>query len=224
MELSFKNRIISYILKAVIIISAFVGVLISAISSIDAFMGGATVFMYFTIQSNIAIALVALIGCYFLFKNKNYYIWSVIKLVFTVSITLTGIVFCFVLAPTMGLAAWNLANILTHVIVPIASVADFLVVSKIFNIKKKDSLYVVIPPLLYAIYAEIGYVLNWKFTKTLNYPYFFLNWGSKAGAFGISNELPFIGVVWWILILLIFLILVALLYLKIANIIKKKAD
>ena len=185
-------------------------------------MGGSTVFMYFTIQSNILIALVCLIGIYFLLKNKNNSIWYLIKLVSTISITLTGLVFCFVLAPTMGVEAWGIANVLTHVIVPVMSIVDFFVVGINSNYKKTDVFYVIIPPLLYAIYAGIGYALNWKFTPTTNYPYFFLNWGSKAKAFGFSSELPFIGVVWWILLLLGLLIGLGFLYLKIINVLKRR--
>lgn len=185
-------------------------------------MGGSTVFMYFTIQSNILIALVCMIGIYFLLKNKNNNIWYLIKLVSTISITLTGLVFCFVLAPTMGIEAWGLANVLTHVIVPVMSIVDFFVVGINSNYKKTDVFYVIIPPLLYAIYAGIGYALNWKFTPTTNYPYFFLNWGSKAKAFGFSSELPFIGVVWWILLLLGLLIGLGFLYLKIINVLKRR--
>lgn len=64
-----------------------------------------------------------------LFRNKSVSdLWWVIKFVGTVSITLTGAVFCFVLAPTLGNAAWNLQNILTHVVVPVAAIIDFFVV------------------------------------------------------------------------------------------------
>ncbi len=217
-----KKNLISVILKIVVFISALIGVILSAIGGKEAFMGGSTVFMYFTIQSNILIALVCLIGIYFLLRNKNYNIWYLIKFVSTISITLTGLVFCFVLAPTMGMVAWNLANILTHVIVPVTAVIDFFVVSVNSNYQKKDVFYVIIPPILYAIYAGIGYSLNWEFAPNVNYPYFFLNWGSKAGAFGFSNELPFIGVFWWIILILLLLIGLSFLYIKIVNIIKNK--
>ena len=216
------RKIISFSSKLVVIISAIVGTILSAIASIDAFMGGSTVFMYFTIQSNILIALVCLIGIYFLFTNKNNNIWYLIKLISTVSITLTGLVFSFVLAPTMGAEAWGIANVLTHVIVPIMAIVDFFLVGINSNYKKTDVLFVIIPPLLYALYAGIGYALDWKFTATANYPYFFLNWGSEAGAFGFSSELPFIGVVWWILLLLGLLIGLGFLYLKIINVLKNK--
>jgi hypothetical protein len=107
-------------------------------------------------------------------------------------------------------------------VVPVAAVLDFFVVSSAFSIKKKNVVYVTVPPILYAIYAGIGYVQGWQFATGINYPYFFLNWGSKAGAFGFTSELPFMGTAWWILLLLIFLILVGLCYLWIADLIAKK--
>ena len=221
-SLSFKQKIASIIIKLVVIISAFIGVLLSALSADGFFMSGKVVFMYFTIQSNIAIALVCLIGLILLFLNKANYIWFVIKLVFTVSITLTGAVYCFVLAPTANNDAWSIKNVLTHVIVPISAIADFFVACNVIKYRKKDIIYVIIPPLLYAIYALIGYALNWNFGLGTNYPYFFLNWGSKAGAFGFSNKLPYIGVMWWILLLLGSLIGVGYLYNYINNKIRNK--
>ena len=189
------------------------------------FMGGRHVFMYFTIQSNIAIAIICAIGFYYLLKGKEIgNIWAIIKFVGTVSITLTGVVFGFVLAPTLGAAAWNIQNTLTHLIVPVVSVIDFFVMSDVMTFKKINVLYVIIPPILYAIYAGIGYVNNWQFAEGINYPYFFLNWGSEAGVFGFTNELPFMGTAWWILVLLIFLIAVGFAYLAIANMINKRKD
>ena len=128
------------------------------------------------------------------------------------------------LAPTLGSGAWVLSNVLTHVVVPLASIIDFFIVEISYKIKKRDIIFVIIPPLLYAIYAGIGYALNFEFSKDTNYPYFFLNWGSKSGAVGFSNELPFMGPVWWIIILLAFLILIGFCYLKIIDLIKKKRN
>ena len=216
-----RRNCISWILKGIVIICAVTGTVISALAGKETFMGGSHVFMFFTIQSNIAIALVCLIGAVLLLKKAPAY-WYVIKFVFTVSITLTGIVFCFVLAPTLKGHAWNLQNILTHVIVPIAAVADFFVTGVDADIQKKSVVYVTIPPLLYAVYAWIGYVAGWEFLKGVHYPYFFLNWGSPAGAFGFVKGLPYMGCVWWILAILIFLIAVGLLYLKVLDLEKKR--
>ena len=223
MKLSFKRKITTIILKLIVIIAALIGIILSATSSSDAFMGGSTVFMYFTIQSNLAILLIALIGlCLILLKKDIKYVWYVIKLVGTVSISITGLVFCSVLAPTMESGAWKMTNVLTHVVVPLSAIIDFFVVGIYTKYRRIDILYVVIPPILYLIYACIGYVADWKFTNTTNYPYFFLNWGSKAGAFGFSSKLPYIGVVWWILLLLGLVIGLGYLYLFIINKLRKK--
>lgn len=224
MNFSPSQKNISLILKLTVAVSAIAGTFLSAYAGRMSFMGGTTVFMYFTIQSNIAIAIISAIGTWKMIKGDEISrVWYVIKFVGTVSITLTGFVFCFVLAPTMGALAWNIQNILTHVVVPLTAIVDFFVISPNGEYRRSDTLYVIIPPIIYACYAGIGYVRNWQFGPGINYPYFFLNWGSPAGAFGFTNELPFMGCMWWILALLIFLIVIGLLYLAIAGVIKKHA-
>lgn len=179
--------------------------------------------MYFTIQSNILIAIICAIDCYLLARKKSVdEWWYVFKFVGTVSITLTGVVFGFVLAPTLGVNAWNLPNTLTHLVVPVAAVIDFFVTAAGVRIRKRNVFFVIIPPLLYAVYAGIGYVSGWQFAEGINYPYFFLNWGSPAGAFGFTNELPFMGSAWWILVLIVFLIIVGCCYLFVVDVISRR--
>ena len=221
--ISFSRKILSYCLKTIVFLAAVIGTCLSAYAGRNSFMGGSTVFMYFTIQSNIAVAIISLAGCFLLAFNKPVSkVWHVVKFVGTVSITLTGIVFCFVLAPTLKTNAWNIQNILTHVVVPLFAIADFFVIASTTQIKYRNVFYVIIPPLLYAIYAGIGYVKGWQFAEGINYPYFFLNWGSEAGAFGFTKGLPFMGSAWWILALLLFLICVGFCYLTISNCINRK--
>ena len=223
MEIPAKARTVSLILKAVVFLSAAVGAFLSAYASKDTFMGGSRVFMYFTIQSNIAIAVLALIGAGFMLRRGRIpNAWYVIKFVGTVSITLTGVVFSFVLAPTLGRYAWNAQNVLTHVVVPATAILDFFVTEPYGNISKKDVLLVTLPPLAYAVYAGIGYAAGWEFAEGIRYPYFFLNWGSPAGAFGFAGELPFMGCAWWILALLLFLLAVGFVYLLILGSIKRR--
>ncbi|MBO7633374.1 MAG: Pr6Pr family membrane protein [Lachnospiraceae bacterium] len=217
-NLSVPQKICSYILKTVTVLSALIGTFLSYYAGRLSFMGGSRVFMFFTIQSNIAIAVICAIGCVMMLRGRDAgKVWPVIKFVGTISITLTGVVFGFVLAPTLGGQAWNIQNTLTHLVVPVAAVLDFFVVSTAFEIKKRNDLFVIIPPILYAVYAGIGYVRGWQFIEGINYPYFFLNWGSPAGAFGFSNELPFMGTAWWIVALLFFLLAIGFIYLLIAD-------
>ncbi len=218
-----KTKIISLLLKITVAVAAAVGVILSAYAARDTFMGGNRVFMFFTIQSNIAIALIAVVGAALLFVKRPPLsgVWPVIVFVGTVSITLTGAVFCFILAPTLGEFAWNPQNILTHVVVPVSAIVDFFVCGVFYGIKKKSVIFVILPPGAYALYAGIGYAAGWEFAEGINYPYFFLNWGSPAGAFGFTKELPFMGCAWWILALLVLLIAVGYIYLLIIDGLKK---
>ncbi len=212
--MSRKRLIISLILKTIVVISAIVGITLSALANEKAFMSGKTVFMFFTVQSNILVAITSFVGALFLLQGKKIdHRWYIFKYVGTVAITLTGVVFCFVLAPTLGGHAWSIQNVLTHVIVPIVSIVDYYVSGLDSDIKKSAVFMVTIPPILYAIYAGIGYAAGWDFALGFNYPYFFLNWGSPAGAFGFTKDLPFMGTFWWIVAILIFLIAIGRIYL-----------
>jgi len=60
MDLSKRRKITSLVLKIIVIASAIIGTILSY-NSANEFMSGSTVFMYFTIQSKLLIALVCLI-------------------------------------------------------------------------------------------------------------------------------------------------------------------
>ncbi len=219
-----KAKVLSIVFKCIVIVSSAVGIILSAIAGAQSFMGGGRVFMYFTVQSNIAIALVCAVGAVLLLRNQPVQdIWYLIKFVFTVSITLTGVVFCFVLAPTLGKHAWRLQHVLTHVVVPLAAVLDFFVTGRYSSMKKRSVYFVIIPPLLYAIYTGIAYAAKWEFSKGVHYPYFFLNWDSPAGAFGFTNELPYMGCAWWILLILVMLLAVGYGYLLALDLLKRRS-
>ena len=137
-----KRKDISFILKLVVIISAAVGIVMCTLAGRNSYMGGSRVFMFFTIQSNIAIALICAIGCYLLVMNKTIgNKWYIVKLVGTVSITLTGVVFVVLLVPVLGDRAWNIQNTLTHAVVPAAAIADFFVAASSSGIKSKRRNY-----------------------------------------------------------------------------------
>ena len=223
-QFSKTQLLLTYVLKVIVTLSALTGVILSAYAGRRVFMGGRTVFMFFTIQSNIAALLTSVIGAVLIKLGKVSPVWYIIKFTVTVSITLTGVVFCFILAPTMRESAWNIQNVLTHVVVPAAAVIDFFVTGINSDIAKKNILWVIVPPLLYAVYAGICYVQGREFIEGQNYPYFFLNWGSPAGAFGFTDSLPYMGCVWWILLLLAFLLAIARIYLLIADILKKSVQ
>ena len=71
--ISKKRKNISFILKLIVIISAVVGIVMCTLAGRNSFMGGSRVFMYFTIQSNIAIAVICVIcviGGYLLMQDR----------------------------------------------------------------------------------------------------------------------------------------------------------
>lgn len=209
------RKIISLILKAIVIVSATVGVIIQIVET-------KVSLLYFTIQSNIWICATCIVGLVLMLLKKPLRSWMYsAKLIFTVSITLTGVVYCSMLAPFMGAAAYTLSNTLLHVIVPVAAIADFFVYDCV-QYKKWECVTVTIPPFYYLAFAGVGYALNWEFLDGLNYPYFFLNWGSPAGAFGFSSESPYIGVFYYVLIMLAFVIGVGALYVFLARFICRR--
>lgn len=214
------KRIISLILKLLVFIFMVMGITLRFLDN-SSMLADNNPFLYFTIQSNLWIGLMSL----FLFvimiievvKHKKLYsrTLSILKYVFTVSITITGFIYCVALAPGMGDDAWTLTNVITHAVVPGLAIIDFLIYETKFEFKKKDLLWSLVPPSYYLVFASIGYICNWDFGNGNNYPYFFLNWGSPVGAFGVdfNTDSPyFLGVFYWILILASFVLLFAYTY------------
>ena len=81
MEIPTKTKVLSLILKGIVVLSAAVGALLSAYASRSTFMGGSRVFMYFTIQSNLVVALLSLIGAVLLLRpGKPSNGWYAVKL------------------------------------------------------------------------------------------------------------------------------------------------
>ena len=66
-----KKKKLSLILKIIVIVSAFVGTAISAYGDGTSFMNGVQTFMYFTTQSNIAIAIICAVGYYKMSQVKG---------------------------------------------------------------------------------------------------------------------------------------------------------
>ena len=81
-NISVTQKRLSFILKLIVVISAAVGIFLSAYAGRGTFMGGGRLFMYFTIQSNIAIALICAAGLCLLMRKKPVgSLWYVIKFI-----------------------------------------------------------------------------------------------------------------------------------------------
>ena len=130
---------ISCALKLIVILSAAAGTWMSAAAGRKVFMGGSRVFMYFTIQSNLLMALISAAGLWMLLRNTPVpRSWYAVKLSGTVSITLTCAVFAVMLALSIlnGICgvilagfdqpAWNRRSRAAGMVLSIACVAVFI--------------------------------------------------------------------------------------------------
>lgn len=185
------RKYISVGLKLIIFFASIIGVILSVIMT-SKYQSGLKSLMYFTVQSNLWIGFISLWILILMilefiydkkFIKKYHYI---LKYVFTVSISLTGLVFCAFLAPNASnYNPWTLNSILTHVVVPVVSILDFFVDDYKFKLKNKDILYTLLPPLYYFLFSVICFVCDFKFSDGNNYPYFFLNFNSIIWSYWI---------------------------------------
>ena len=233
-----KLLIGSLALKLILIISVLIGF------TLNYFYGkmtsGINVALYFTVQSNLWIAIIDMVMVVFMIislvrrTNKIPSVLYRINQVFTVCIIITSLVFLLVLVPGYylfdeatkeDLILFTPASVLLHVFVPIVAVVDFLALTRNVRFKRTDFLYSIAPLGYYLIFALIGYFLNWDFGQGNNFPYFFLNYKSPAGIFGFSNEMPyFMGSFYWIILLLGIVVGISALLIFIMNKIMKRAE
>ena len=227
------NRL-SLALKYLVVLTSLGGVTLSLIyAERDGYSHWATRLMYFTGLSNVWIGftvlfLILVLGIKPLYSERRVRAFYVLRYVFTVSIAITGIVYCFVLAPMASkenFNAWTFSQILTHVVCPVLSVADFLIDNYKFKISKEHLLMCAIPPLVYFIFAGILNILNVDFGRGDPFPYFFLNLKSPAGIFGFSDTPPFVlGSFYWILLFLGIIYSIAVVLMVVNSYIMKKAS
>ena len=218
-----KNLIIRMLIRGSLIIVGVLGILFTFLSS--SFMGGASVFLFFTVQSNITIILITLvflINDFLLLFNKKPYVSQfllILKYIFTIAITITFLVFFTMLAPLLGvdyLLSFN--NFSLHAIVPILAIVDFFIFNTDIELSIPKSLLGTAMPIYYVIFVYIGVPLGFEYMEGLKFPYFFLNY-EKNGWFNISKD--GIGVFYWIIILMIGIIGLCLLFYLFMRIRKK---
>ena len=195
---------VSVILKILLCVSSLGGVSLSLIyASTDGFFHWTRRVMYFTAQSNIWLGLTTLIillSPLFNTKEKWTKRFYLLRYVFTVSISMTGLVFCLLLAPFADSSyhVWSVNNIMTHVTSPLLAVSDYFIDERRTRLSKKQVFLSVVPPILYFSFVSVLYFLQFDFGRGETYPYFFINYRSPAGVFGFSSEMPFIiGSFYW---------------------------
>ena len=165
--------------------------------------------LYFTLQSNLWIGVTLFIlslKSLFNFSQKTLQKLYVLKYIFTVSITVTFVVFWTLLAPFAYMNnynPWSASSLTTHLFVPMFAIVDFFVDDNSIEFRKGSVLYSTVPPLIYLIITSILCVMGLDFGRGDAYPYFFLNYYSPAGLFGFVKEPLALGSVYWILLFLV---------------------
>lgn len=118
-------------------------------------------FKFFTVDSNLFMGIVALL---FIIRNKkitkNMYR---LKLMSTTSVTLTLLVVLAYLAPISqgGLKSMlQNSNLFFHLLIPVLSIINFTTFEKTNELKTKDTLYGLIPTIIYAIFYVINLIIH----------------------------------------------------------------
>ncbi len=186
----------------------------------DGYSHWLTRLLYFTQQSNLWIGITSLIFAIMLIKKerspKTLKTISIFKYIFTVSITITGVIFCSLLAPFADFDIWTFASVLTHIVVPILSIFDFFTNKNIVKVDKKHVWYALFPILIYFVFASILCVLKVDFGRGDPYPYFFMNYYSEVGLFGfMATQPPQMGSFYWFVFFFILIYLLSIAYYKI---------
>ena len=221
------RKTISNLLKIFAVLFSLTGITLALIYyEIDGYSHSWKRLMYFTMQSNIWLVCVYII--YLIAPKLKYFqspkkmdVLYVVKYIFTVSITLTGIIFCSVLGPFAGeeFRAWSFSSISTHAVTPALAIIDFFIDDYEFKFKNTQVLLPLIPPFAYFVFAMVLGFFGVDFGRGDPFPYFFLNFKTPAGFFGIVNEppLPTIGSFYWIMLCLIIVLGMSLLFAKFSH-------
>ncbi|MDR1034281.1 MAG: Pr6Pr family membrane protein [Bifidobacteriaceae bacterium] len=174
-----KSLLLASVFRATLLGIGMYGVWLN----ISAFGGDIlSILSYYTILSNI---LVIVFFAWLLFYTvvarqldtpRPFY---TVKGAVTVAITLTFLVFHFMLRPTMftmGSADYvnSPANVLVHYVVPLMTIADWLLFDKKGNFKKLDPIKWLLIPLTYLVFALIRAQFIPIGTQS-RYPYFFID-------------------------------------------------
>lgn len=204
-----KENLISAISKLLLVVGVIIGVWASLLQ--EGFFNPKH-FLYYTIQSNIEIGIICFVSLLFIFSKKEIpSIVYTLKFIFTVAITLTGLVFNFILYPasifsTHPLNPLSTANFFTHIFVPILSLVDFFAFDYKLKITKKTFLLGLITPLIYFIFVMFCTKVGIRFNGNLFVPYFFLDY--KANSWFQLGDGK-IGVFYWVIIQVLIVLLIS---------------
>ena len=225
-----KDYLFSIIIKSMGIILSIYGIIMNSHNLIN--------FTFFTILSNIfaiVMLFIYLIKDILNMKGKKTILNEkvyIIKFLSVISITLTFVVFMFVLAPTLeggfikAYLGTDGSSLCLHFIVPMLCILDFILFDNEYKLKGKHIMYSTIPPLIYVVFVYILSLFGVRWFG-MTAPYNFLNYSSEIGWFGFDlDKMSWntfgIGTFYMIIILIIIFIPIGRLLIFIKNKINEK--
>ena len=213
---------VSFALKVLIFLFVFVGQTLAIFSSrYDGYSSWSARLLYYTNQSNVWLGLTALL--FIIFETIERFTgrridkeWLyVFKFVFTVSITMTGLVYCCLLAPFAddSYHVWSAFGVTTHVIVPVLAIADYFIDDYMFTLKKSQFIVGILPSIIYFAITSVLCLLRFDFGRGDAFPYFFMNFYSPIGVFGFKwGNPPLVGSMYWFILFTLVVLLISYAY------------
>ena len=144
--------------------------------------GGIGFLKYFTTQSNILIGLASLLSfIYLLIKKDKYPLWlATTKMVATTAVFVTFITVMVWLGPIYGYPfLLSGANLFMHLLIPVASIAQFLTIIPHKEAKFVSNCFSMIPVFLYGVFYLSNLAANNGYGN-VNYDWY------QFGRFGIG--------------------------------------
>ena len=189
-----KTLIVSLILNVLTFLLVLVGVIMTFTLKSSALVNNdLSVFKYFTFQSNIFVAIVAIIYAIFQFlviKGKKEKVPHVLHVFYHVGVTavgLTGIVVVTFLATQYGFALmYYQANLFYHGLVPLIALINFMFFAKDCRLKFIETLFAALPSILYGI---VYFIAVASLNGYGDYNIDFYMFGANGPLFGVISFL-----------------------------------
>lgn len=208
-----------FIINGLLIIFGLLGLYFTIFG--EGFMNTGT-FRYYTVQSNILAMLMAVVIIIFEARRlKGRAVPAVVehlRLMSTVAITLTFLVFSVMLTPKLiadgqGSYLTTPGNLFVHNLVPICAILDWCLFAGATKIKRAGVLCGLIPAFLYMCFVHVCVTIGLDFSGNA-VPYFFFDYQTYGW---LSIGSAGLGVIYWIVILAIVLLLLGSAFLLLAR-------
>ena len=211
------NQTLSLVFKFLVVAVVVVGLVDSFAG--NSIAGADKTLLYYTNQSNLLVGIVCLaFALWQIVAKKSMPRWCyVVKYAGTVAITITFLVFWLFLAPFMpeDMPIFSLNSICLHLVAPLLAVADFLLFDCNWLSTKGTMWWSLVFPAYYFVFAIICSICGVTFDQNgAVMPYFFMDFFTY-GWFTFDTQPFTLGVAYWLVAILAFVLGVGALYLRI---------